>query len=95
MNQYSLNVVGSTPSTITWGQGNEKILWPRYRAISVVRTLENWYRRMFLETGPIADAQRARALPRIAEDPTRVPDLFGMGSDAPIGASDKARFFGD
>jgi len=50
---------------------------------------------MFLETGPEADARRAKALPLIAQDGTRMPDLFGMGPDAPINETIRRRFFGE
>ncbi len=67
----------------------------QHQNFQVIHTLEDWYRRMFLETGPEADARRTRALPLIAQDSTRMPDLFGMGPDAPIGATMKRRFFGE
>ena len=50
---------------------------------------------MFLETGPEADARRAKALPLIAQDGTRMPDLFGMGPDVPINETIRRRFFGE
>lgn len=40
-------------------------------------------KRMFMQPGPEADALRACALPRIAEDPTRVPDHIIAGPDLP------------
>ncbi len=50
---------------------------------------------MFLRAGPEAEARRARALPRIAEDPMRVPDhLFG-GPDLPWNEDLRTRFFGE
>lgn len=41
------------------------------RYCSTVHTVVEWYTEFFLATGPEADARRARALPLIAEDPTR------------------------
>ena len=51
----------------------------QHAAFDTIHTLEGWYRQLFLETGTTADACRARALPHIAADPTRIPDLLGMG----------------
>ena len=44
------------------------------------------YHRMFYESSPEACEMRARALPRIAEDPTRIPDHLFTGPDEPITA---------
>ncbi len=62
---------------------------------SAVHALEDWLRTIFLETGLAANARRERALPLIAQDATRVPDLFGMGPDAPVSEEVRQRFFGE
>jgi 2-polyprenyl-6-methoxyphenol hydroxylase-like FAD-dependent oxidoreductase len=62
---------------------------------SVSRTVEDWFRRMFLELGSEADSTRARALPLIGEDPTRVPDHFMSGPELPAGEAVRRRFFGE
>jgi hypothetical protein len=67
----------------------------QHRHFSVIHTLEDWLRSMFLETGPEADARRTRALPLLAHDGTRMPDLFGRGPDAPINDTVRRRFFGE
>jgi menaquinone-9 beta-reductase len=54
-----------------------------------------WMRQLFQEQGPEAHALRQKAMPRIAEDLTRVPDhLFG-GPELPMDESVRARFFGE
>jgi 2-polyprenyl-6-methoxyphenol hydroxylase-like FAD-dependent oxidoreductase len=54
-----------------------------------------WFRQLFQEQSPEAALRRQRALPLIAEDPTRVPDhLFG-GPDLPADESVRLRFFGE
>ena len=58
-----------------------------------IRTLESWLRTMFLETHEKANAIREAALPALLDDPTRIPDLFGMGPDAPADDRAKQRFF--
>ena len=61
----------------------------------VVRKVSGWFYDMFQRLGPEADARRARALPLIAEDPTRVPDVLFSGPEFPLDASSHARFFGE
>jgi len=63
-----------------------------YAAIHEVHT---WWRRLFFETGPTADERRSRALPKITEDPGRVPDFIGLGPDTPRDEASRRRFFGD
>ncbi len=65
------------------------------RDFMIIRTHEDWLRSIFLETGKVADERREQALPLIGEDPSRMPDLFGLGPEAPIGESVRRRFFGE
>jgi 2-polyprenyl-6-methoxyphenol hydroxylase-like FAD-dependent oxidoreductase len=65
------------------------------RDYRVIHTIEDWLREMLLETGVEAETRRARALPLLAQDGTRMPDLFGLGPDTPIGETVKRRFFGE
>jgi hypothetical protein len=62
---------------------------------AVVRKVESWFRALFLEQGADADARRARALPLIAEDDTRVPDHLFSGPEVPADDSVRRRFFGE
>lgn len=50
---------------------------------------------MFYEPGEIAEARRAKALPLIAKDPTRVPDHLLGGPDLPLDDVVERRFFGE
>lgn len=61
----------------------------------VVRKVSGWFYDVFQRLGPEADARRARALPLIAQDPTRVPDVLFSGPEFPLDANSRARFFGD
>jgi 2-polyprenyl-6-methoxyphenol hydroxylase-like FAD-dependent oxidoreductase len=54
----------------------------------------NWARHLFYTEGPEAEAMRARALPKLAEDPSRRPDVIGLGPDAPSDEAARRRFFG-
>jgi 2-polyprenyl-6-methoxyphenol hydroxylase-like FAD-dependent oxidoreductase len=60
-----------------------------------IHTVCCWLRSLFQEQGPEADARRQRAMPRILEDGSRVPDhLFG-GPELPLDEAVRARFFGE
>ena len=61
----------------------------------VIHTGDNWFSRMFFDPGPEGKALRARALPLIAQDPTRVPDHFASGPDFPLDETSRRRFFGE
>jgi hypothetical protein len=60
-----------------------------------VHTAEGWLTAMFHETGPVADARRAKALPLIAQDETRRPDVTASGPDCVLDEMARRRFFGE
>jgi len=60
-----------------------------------VRTVSGWFYDVFQRLGPEADERRARTLPLIAQDPSRVPDVLFSGPDIPLQADSRARFFGE
>lgn len=61
----------------------------------VIHRVENWLSDMFFATGPEGEACRARALPLIAQDPTRVPDHVASGPELPADETVRRRFFGE
>jgi 2-polyprenyl-6-methoxyphenol hydroxylase-like FAD-dependent oxidoreductase len=61
----------------------------------VTHTANNWYAQLYLDTGAEADARRARAMPLIAQDPTRQPDTLFSGPDMPLDEGVKKRFFAE
>lgn len=63
-------------------------------AIALHDTLALWHS-LFFEVGPEADARRARALPALGEDPTRMPDIIALGPETPHDAKARARFFAE
>ena len=65
------------------------------RYYSVIHSVEDWTTQVFLERGPQADEIRIRALPKLAMDPSRLPDHLFAGPDIPFDASTRARLFGD
>src|SRR5246127_1790362 len=54
-----------------------------------------WQRQVFQEQTPEARLRRQKAMPLIAQDPTRVPDYLFSGPDLPMDESVRARFFGE
>jgi len=60
-----------------------------------MHTFHQWMTAMYLATGPDADARRARAMPLIAQDPSRQPDALFVGPDLPVDEAARRRFFGE
>jgi 2-polyprenyl-6-methoxyphenol hydroxylase-like FAD-dependent oxidoreductase len=65
------------------------------RHASVTHTANTWFSRLYLETGPEADARRARALPLIGQDPTRQPDTIFSGPGISLNEAVRKRFFAE
>jgi len=82
-------------STNDWEAAGHAYAEEHDRYYRDIHTLDSWYARFFLETGPEADSLRARAFPLIAADETRIPDLFGVGPDMTVNESVRRRFFGE
>jgi hypothetical protein len=60
-----------------------------------MRKVCGWLRTLFQDPGPEAQTLRQRAMPKIAEDQSRVPDhLFG-GPELPHDETVRARLFGE
>ncbi|MDR5753598.1 MULTISPECIES: NAD(P)/FAD-dependent oxidoreductase [unclassified Caballeronia] len=57
--------------------------------------LHGWLTLLMYETGPAADARRARAFVRLATDPSRAVDLQGLGPESPSDDATRQRFFGE
>ena len=56
--------------------------------------LHDWGRELFFEVGPVADAKRAIALPRLNNDPSRHPAVVTLGPEAPSDEAARRKFFG-
>jgi 2-polyprenyl-6-methoxyphenol hydroxylase-like FAD-dependent oxidoreductase len=65
------------------------------RHYGVVHTVTRWFTQLFLETGLEAEARQARALPLIAQDATRIPDVLLSGPEVPVNETVRRRFFGE
>jgi len=82
-------------ATDDWSSAGDAYALEHDAVHRAVHTVDGWYTDLFLEVGPDADAMRARALPLIAGDPTRIPDTPisgpGLGFDEEV----RRRFFGE
>jgi 2-polyprenyl-6-methoxyphenol hydroxylase-like FAD-dependent oxidoreductase len=65
------------------------------RYYGVIHTLDIWVAELFLGTGSEAEARRARALPLIAQDRSRMPDLYGVGPESSVDETVRRRSFGE
>jgi len=78
-----------------WDSAGHDYAVEHQRYFSVIHTSCEWLRQIFQEQGPEADRRRAAAMPRIQEDPTRIPDHIISGPELPIDEGVRARFFGE
>ena len=66
---------------------------------SRLHRIHGWFRELWFGAGAgagaDAEALRARALPRIAEDPTRIADFIALGPEAPSDETARRRMFGE
>jgi 2-polyprenyl-6-methoxyphenol hydroxylase-like FAD-dependent oxidoreductase len=60
-----------------------------------LHTATSWFGKLFLESGPEAEARRAKALPLIAQDGTRMIDHVVSGPELPLDERVRRRFFGE
>jgi 2-polyprenyl-6-methoxyphenol hydroxylase-like FAD-dependent oxidoreductase len=61
----------------------------------VIREVNNCYADLFMDPTADGDARRRRALPRIAEDPSRVPQHHFAGPDLRAASDLRTRFLGE
>jgi 2-polyprenyl-6-methoxyphenol hydroxylase-like FAD-dependent oxidoreductase len=78
-----------------WDEAGHAYAEAHDRHYGVMHTVDNWLSQMLFAIGPEAEARRARALPLLAKDPTRVPDHIFSGPDLPADETVKRRFFGE
>jgi 2-polyprenyl-6-methoxyphenol hydroxylase-like FAD-dependent oxidoreductase len=78
-----------------WDLAGQRYAECHDRDYGAVRKVTGWFYDIFQSLGPEADARRARALPLIAEDPARVPDVLFSGPEFPLDEHSRDRFFGE
>jgi menaquinone-9 beta-reductase len=65
------------------------------RHYGAIHRLTDWMRTMFYDPGPAGTAHRERAFPYLAEDAQRIPDVVGLGPEAPSDEAARRRLFGE
>jgi 2-polyprenyl-6-methoxyphenol hydroxylase-like FAD-dependent oxidoreductase len=78
-----------------WDQAGHAYAVEHDRYYAAVHTWEDWLTSFFYDRGEEADARRAKAMPRIMEDITRVPDHQFSGPELSVDEAVKRRFFGE
>ena len=65
------------------------------RYYDVIHAVEDWFAMFFMEIDGAAQARRARALPLLGQDPTRLPEALLSGPEHGADESTRRRFFGE
>jgi 2-polyprenyl-6-methoxyphenol hydroxylase-like FAD-dependent oxidoreductase len=79
----------------SWNEAADSYAAEHDRYYGVIHQATECFGRMFYEPGPSAEELRARALPLIAQDSTRMLDHITSGPDLPINDRLIRRFFGE
>ena len=66
-----------------WRAASEQYAREHARYYGAVHRITTWLTALRWSTGAAAEERRARVLPRLAAQPTRMPDLRGLGPEAP------------
>ncbi len=83
-------------ATDDWDAAGHAYAEEESRYFQMTRTIEDWLTRFFFDGGPEGDDRRARAIPLIAQDPTRVPDNLQGGPElVPLDEPARRRFFAE
>ena len=78
-----------------WAAAATRYAEQRRAYFHICRTVESWLRTLLLDLSPEAAALRAKAMPLIAQDPTRLADHINSGLDLPFNDHVRARMFGE
>lgn len=78
-----------------WDRAGHSYAREHDRYYRAVHTWEDWLTTFFYDRGEQANARRAKAMPLIMEDPTRIPDHQFCGPDLSVDESVRKRFFAE
>ncbi len=70
-------------ATPDWRVASEQYAREHARYYGAVHRITGWFRELRWSTGPVAEERRTAAFARFAAEPARVPDLLGLGPEAP------------
>jgi hypothetical protein len=82
-------------ATTDWDAAGKAYATAHQRSARATHLANTWYTQLYLGTGEQADARRARAMPLIAQDPSRQPDTIFSGPDVPVNEEVRKRFFAE
>lgn len=82
-------------ATDDWRTAADRYAVEHDRYAGDLRRIHGWLRELWFGADEAAEALRARATPRFAEDPSRVPDFIGQGPEAPSDETARRRLFGE
>jgi menaquinone-9 beta-reductase len=82
-------------ATDDWDRAAHAYAADHDRYYGALHRFTGWFYQLFLQPGAGADALRARALPLLGEDPTRMPDVMISGPDRPMDEEVRGRMFGE
>lgn len=78
-----------------WDAAGHRYADQHQRSFRACHTVEGWFRTIFQDPSPESAALRAKTMPLIAEDPTRVPDHIMSGPELPLDEHVRARLFAE
>jgi 2-polyprenyl-6-methoxyphenol hydroxylase-like FAD-dependent oxidoreductase len=78
-----------------WNEAGHAYAEEHDRYYGALHTGTGWIGQLFYEPGPEVDARRAKAVPLIAHDLTRIPDVLLSGPEVPLDETVRRRFFGE
>ena len=78
-----------------WNKAGNAYAEEHDKYFTVSNTVQMWFERLMVETGPEADVRRELALPLWQEDATRRVDTLSSGPDHSIDEAVRRRFFGE
>lgn len=76
-----------------WDAAAHAYAFEHDRYYGALHRLHDWLAQLLYERGKMADERRARVLPCLAMEPDRVPDIRGLGPEAPSDETARRRFF--
>jgi 2-polyprenyl-6-methoxyphenol hydroxylase-like FAD-dependent oxidoreductase len=78
-----------------WNAAGHEYAREHDRYYGALHEATSWIYQLIYEFGPKADIRRARALPLLAEDMTRLPDVLFSGPEVPLGELVRRRLFAE
>jgi len=76
-----------------WDAAAHAYAFEHDRYYGALHRVHDWLTQLLYERGKMADERRARILPCLATEPDRVPDIRGLGPEAPSDEAARRRFF--